>query len=262
MVSPGSDVDLNQLTFGPDNATLILAGGSSHVLVWPLPSRANSRVLTGHSNYVYPVAFSPDGGWFASAGWDGNIRLWETAHRQPIGSLPEKDLIIAAFSISPDGKLLASLEAGGHISLWEKASLQMVAHLPLSGAINRGLVHTLAFGPDSHLLYYGEGNRIRRWEVPAGRELEPLTVPYNGIRLVAFSPDGLRLAVGGYQSDVLIVEPETGQVVTKLEHPSSPIQFLTFSPDGKMFVTAGTSAAALGCQILRKGFQPYAAGCT
>ena len=61
----------------------------------------------------------------------------------------------------------------------------------------------------------------------------------SGVRVVAFSPDGPRLAAGGDDTKVVIVDSISGDTVAELSGFPGRIQSLAFSPDGRHLLTAG-----------------------
>src|SRR5579871_5702480 len=58
------------------------------------------------------------------------------------------------------------------------------------------------------------------------------------IRAMAFSPDGSRIALGGYGS-VTLRETATGRVVRRLEGSAGIVTALAFSPHGEILAAAG-----------------------
>lgn len=55
---------------------------------------------------------------------------------------------------------------------------------------------------------------------------------------VAFSPDGLRLAVGTETRNLHLVDPHTLELVRVMEGHTRPIEAVTFSPDGSMIASS------------------------
>ena len=64
-------------------------------------------------------------------------------------------------------------------------------------------------------------------------------MPLQDVRVVAFSPDGTRLAAGGDDSRVVIVDVASRELVAELTGFMGRIQSLAFSPNGRRLLTAG-----------------------
>lgn len=133
-----------------------------------------------------------------------------------------------------------------------------------------GYVFAVAFSPDGTTLATaggsntgnGEDHTVRLWNVADGTQLRVLTQPDSATD-VAFSPDGSRLAVGGWgdhaatiwnlQSGSKAVTVDVGTTGTSIAG-HNPVQDVAFSPDGRTLATrsadnkirlwdAGTGAA-------------------
>jgi WD40 repeat protein len=86
-------------------------------------SISDSKLLSGHQDFVRGVAVSPDGKWVASAGDDLAI-LWNAADGTPQFKFePESgNKKSCAVTFSPDGKTLAVRGFPGGVSIWNVAS--------------------------------------------------------------------------------------------------------------------------------------------
>ena len=72
----------------------------------------------------------------------------------------------------------------------------------------------------------------RRYILPAGAELVPQFGHSTGVRSVAFSPDGARIASGDLEGAIKLWDAASGKLLRTLEGHSKEVTSLAFSPDG------------------------------
>ncbi|MBL7044512.1 MAG: protein kinase, partial [Pirellulaceae bacterium] len=96
------------------------------------------------------------------------------------------------------------------------------------------------FSPDGTRLagYDGQARAVKVWDAATGKELLKFGVALS--KALAFSPDGTRLATGGF-GEVKIWEATTGDELLTLRGKSGPVAAATsvaYSPDGQSVATA------------------------
>jgi WD40 repeat protein len=73
---------------------------------------------------------------------------------------------------------------------------------------------------------------VKIWDVAAGKVLRTLAGHTDGVRGVAFSPDGRTLATGSEDRSVRLWNPATGHELAVLREKQH-VTGLAFAPDGK-----------------------------
>jgi len=111
-------------------------------------------------------------------------------------------------ALSPDGRLAAvsAYPREFLIRLQDVASGEKLRTLV---EVCVGSVSVIAFSPDARLLAISEDTAykpdvIHLFDVKAGKRIKAITTHKGLIASMAFSPDGKRLATGGWDSTVLI----------------------------------------------------------
>ncbi len=133
----------------------------------------------------------------------------------------------AAFS--PDGRRLASASDKKAVNIWDATTGQELFTLP-----DAGDVQCLAFGPaEGHRLATGDtSGTVKLWDTTTRRVDRTLRPDPAGVRALAFSPDGRRLALAGEKA-VQVWDATTGQLVHPLRGHDGWVVAVAFSPDGQ-----------------------------
>jgi eukaryotic-like serine/threonine-protein kinase len=274
--SNGGTAEIQSLAFSPDGRFLASAAGEEDgsedtVRVWEVASRRSlGKWKTGA---VTALAFHPEGHLLTVT--HSAVTLHEPATGKVLRSFPlgtaappsrphkRDDEEPEAAAVSPDGIRLAVAAADG-IWFWDLAR-------GLKGKVlnehARKDTNGLTFSPDGQrLASAGKDGAVEVWDLPkdchlppppdqppAGknpstevlyfREIEPtrstLRVLEEGVVRVAFSPDGLRLAVVGHDGSIRLWDAgASGQESRVFRGLSSRLGMrrLAFTPDGGQFL--------------------------
>jgi hypothetical protein len=153
-----------------------------------------------------------------------------------------------AVAFSPDGARLATAgvrfdKAGvgtaTEVKLWDSSTGQELSTIRPTYRYTR----FLAFGPGWRrlALTYEDGGVLEVWDVGAGQKLHEFRMPAmedsSNVRAMAFSPDGVHVALGFANGKVDVRNAENGRVEHALQGHAGIVDAVTFSPDGKRLVT-------------------------
>jgi WD40 repeat protein len=210
-------------------------------LAGPHPVRANC------------VAFAPDGQTLAVGSIGGSVWRWDGAGRTARRSLytsrtaenywneayataaaqrlfpvfPDRthDLVWQV-AYSPDGRWLAA--AGGGEVLLGEAGSDSWHSLPLE----HSQPQCLAFSPDGCTLATNHQTEVRLWDTKHAQLRRTLSGHRDTVRSVAISGDGLLLASGSEDGQILLWDLQTGQVRHTLLGHADAVTALVFTPNG------------------------------
>lgn len=160
--------------------------------------------FTGKSSaQISSLALSPDGSVAVTGDVAGEVQLWDIGAGTLKKSLPamEKEMILAT-AVSSDRRFAAALARSGVIRIWNLSDGQKVSEVKT----------------DYKPIYADELN--------AGDFVD------YGNGILAFSPDGLRLACGSG-----VWETATGKSLLAFAQPNVPYPWVAFSPDGRFLLS-------------------------
>ncbi len=170
---------------------------------------------------------------------DGMVRLWQLssgALLQEWQVFPEE---VEAVAVDGEGKHLAASSHKGGLAYWA------IRSEPRYFSRSRNSSATLAFAPDGLHLYGAGWFVLYRWNLRSG-ELEEIRTEHGGrINDIRFLPDGRRLASISRQTDssVLILDPQSGKTLQRLQKHDLCGAAVAVSPDGRFLATTSDDAS-------------------
>ncbi|HEY7427905.1 MAG TPA: hypothetical protein VH682_26975 [Gemmataceae bacterium] len=156
---------------------MLISGGYDRKLIWfDLDAGKQVRTVAAHEGWVRKLALTPDGKRVLSVGDDMLAKVWDAetgkllaTHAGHAGRTPEGFLsALYALAVSQDGKHAASGDRAGFVRVWDLNAGKCVADFRAAD------------------LYTFDAQKRSR--------------AIGGIRGLAFSPDGLQLAISGIGS--------------------------------------------------------------
>ena len=252
--------DINAIQFSPDG-TLLAVGTDMGVWLYDAKTGEEISLFAG---VCESIAFSPDGRFLVNSGgdyssglggsrWENSVELWEIATGQEV-PFPDMPPAAVALHFSEDGKSLISLRKSRDIisRLDIETGKQTISKL----GKGPGYVHpeVYALAEDKIAVGMRNGN-IALWDTKTGKKLstlrenvKTLEVPdemvgliedENSVFVLAFSPDGTRLASGNRDTTVHLWDlTHKTEPITLRRHTNEPTK-LAFSPDGKILASGG-----------------------
>jgi RNA polymerase sigma factor (sigma-70 family) len=238
--------DMFCLAFAPDGKSLAVAGADCVVSLFDSSSGKELRRLVGHQagkdphfRGVYQASFSPDGRTLLTQGSDEKVRVWDTRSGKELRQIDSRKWDM--WKLSADGKFLAVKKGG------EEKTLRMLD--AATGKEVRQLNHSaeagiMAFSPDSKTLAVacgtvGHPGRITLWELESSKEIGTHEGHLDAVFALAFSPDGKRLASGGYDKTIRLWDLASQKAIGEPLRLSTPIYELGFSRNGQTLISRG-----------------------
>jgi WD40 repeat protein len=252
----GHGAPLWAVAFSPDGRTVASGSGK-----WPYSNQAGHGELVlwdssdgrerfarrGLRGAVQCLAFSPDGRRLVTGSGlrapdlEGVITVWDASDGRVLLEHSVRGLSALSLAYGPDGRrILAGLGyfnslAGGHAELLDAADLKEVRRFPDAP----GGVTVAAFAPGGDEVALASSGRVDLWGLTDQSPARTLRAHEKWVYALAYSPDGARIATGGFDGLTLLWDRRTGGMIRKFEGHTSFVRALAFSPDGRRLLSGG-----------------------
>ena len=222
--------DLLSVARVPDTDQLWMGSSDFKLYVVDMANdKPTPEPLEGHASYVSGVVVIDDA--IVSAGWDRKLIWWDRTTRKPTRTVDAHQRWIRQLAVSIDRQRLATVSDDMSCKVWDAQSGKLVREL--SGHNKRvprydypNKLFACAFSPDGRFIAAAdELCQVVVWETETGKEASRIDAsdffthdwdrnnhPWGGLRTMAFSPDGGRLALGGMKNKDVAIIAGTGLV--------------------------------------------------
>jgi WD40 repeat protein/tRNA A-37 threonylcarbamoyl transferase component Bud32 len=236
------DAAVDCLAVSPDGSLIAVAATDELVHLFDTETGRSGSTLAGHTGFVSAITFSPDGARLAGAAEDGTVRVWLLDGSQPALTLRGHAGLVTGVAFDPDGTRLASTGEDGTLRLWDPLSGRDI--ITLSG--HEGIVTSVAYDAVGVTIATGAEDRtIRLWDAHEFFEVTRVdSAPRAGVRAIAVSPDGTRLATGHDDQRIDLRDSLSGEHLGALAAHTATIRALAFAPDGS-FLASGADDATV-----------------
>ncbi|MFG1997617.1 hypothetical protein ACGFNU_00545 [Spirillospora sp. NPDC048911] len=253
---------LNGLTFSPNGDRLATYGTDGVIRVWTTGSTSDPLVLRTHRGNPQGVTFGPDGRSLVTMDADGSLRQWDVSAGTPVLRGFPVDGVPKA--LNADGGIVASVPVSADslinardipIQVWNTTRDQA----PLNVKGPHDAAYLIALSSDGRKMAgVGSAGTLSLWDLTRGGA--PITVPaaFRGRPAsLVFSPDGKRLAVGGYAAEPRVWQLSPAGGLTRLqgwelEPTGRATGHVAFSPDGTRLADARNDHTVVVWDLARR----------
>ena len=214
-----------------DDLKVLIEGLAEGFRVWDLPSGQSVDVPNPDKTKSQAV-ISPDGGTFLAQGKQDSL-LWWNLHEP---SEPPRRVAGKAARFSGDGKILLTL-SDKSFNRWDAKTRAVVAEVTNNFTI--GFFSAVALSCDGTVLAIGSDpvhdpeNTIHLFDTQTGNLLGVCRGHTQGVRWLAFAPEGETLASVGDDSTLRFWNLRTQQELFSIRELANPARDIRFSSDGR-----------------------------
>jgi serine/threonine-protein kinase len=203
----------------------------------PFPPKKNAGPKTtfdAGKRDLLCVALSKDEKTLAAGFEDGSVLVWDVATRNAT-TLAGHKLPVRSLAFTPHGKMLLTgagelprPKAAGEVKLWDLATRKAEGNYDVGDI---GPVWAVAVSPDGRTIVAGGEAGIKPWEVRTGAvwRAQPTV---NGVRSLAFAPNGQNVAVAGDRAVVNVYTDDWHLRCHRTPYKHR-MEAICYSPDGE-----------------------------
>lgn len=189
-----------------DSNTLVMADGNGVAGVWDPTDGHKLRVFSGREVLrVAALSLSGDGHHLAIVTPNRHrLEIWDERMDHPSWSYgSEKDPPLKDVVLSPNGQYIASVSETGLKQLWDVKSNERL-RLPADYLAQDDVFadNGMAFSSDGTHLAIAFTKTVAVWDIV--KKTNPRLLPVGGVRTLAFSHDGKRLATGSFDGTLQV----------------------------------------------------------
>jgi WD40 repeat protein/uncharacterized caspase-like protein len=187
------------------------------------------------------LTLSPDGTQLMFVTEDSEVRVIDLSSGREVRrmKLPDDQIDSLQLSLTADGRLVAAGVRNKRFKLWDLTSKKDHELGPTSKDYPQ-----VKFSRDGRLLALSDSYTVKLWDTATLRELPAVKVPNSGAfpesdAFISFTEDGKRIATGGFDTDIIVWETETGKRVSNLIGRANMAYGVQFSADGNELTSGG-----------------------
>lgn len=224
---------VRSVSFHPGGKQLLTAGDDHRLIIWDLATGTIVKSIENPAGIVNKAFYLPDGKRFVSAGFDDKIRLYDAASGTIEHEFASSADDVRAVAVSPSGSQLAAAGRDGVLRLWNLADNKQIADVPA----HRMRIRVLAYSPDGEqMVTAGDDRKFFLWKNDGTRTATLAAPP--GRLMAATWLSNQRLAVGGSDNIIRVLDPATRQELQHLVGHTGSIAALDYFADAGLLVSS------------------------
>lgn len=222
--------DVSDVVFSPDSVWLGLSTVNGQALVYNLQTKQPRTLF--QTGLGYQIAFTPDSAYLVTCSSAGAVEVWSLASLRKTADLAGEGSGAISIAVSPSYVALG---------MTDRIAILSPDDEPVAEIESPGDHALLAFNADGSLLASSNSaGLIEVWKFENGNFSLVDSIRKDSVYSLAFSPNGLTLAVGS-RNNVYLVNPFTVKEIARIPHAGDVVG-LSYSVNGNVMATASLRA--------------------
>ena len=240
----GHTSGIGSINYSPDGQQLVSVSIDSGVYLWSISDGKRIHTI-GMDDSTSNGQFSFDGDWITAVGVeDGRyaVKVWEAKppYHERFFRPSDRELAAVTFSANSRYVVVAGAEGLLRVYDWQSDSKTSIGEL---GRHSIFVMHIAASPDGRYLASTGFDGSVKIWDATRLYEWQEGHVVYEGgasFFWVGFSSDSKRLAMGGRDGDIEILDVESGKTNVAIPHAhGDQVSCVCFNPNGKYIASCG-----------------------
>jgi len=202
------------------------------IRIGDVKSGKQERTIRGHGATIEAAALSKDGKTLVTASDDETAKIWDVAAGKDTQTLKGHTGAVIGVAVTGDGKKVATCSKDSTLKIWDAATGKELA----SFKVER-IVKVEVKNDEKGKKKEAPKDKDKK-EEPKTKQEKETKVLGREFTVVAFSPDGKRLAAGNLDGEIKIYDVDGAKEVRELKAPDG-VWALAFSPDGSKLASGG-----------------------
>lgn len=177
------------------------------------------KTTPGHSNRIFSVKFTKDENIIISGGWDNTVQIWDVRQGHAIRSIYGPHICGDALDMVNNEIVTGSWRPRDQLELWDFGTGEKITTIPWSnvGSTQACMLYAAQFSKEGNGRFIAAGgsgaNEAKVFDHASNDALVgTITGLSRGIFAVDFSPDNQKVAIGGGDACIRILDIESKHV--------------------------------------------------
>jgi len=234
---PGTVTPYTDVAWSADSVRIIASTNDAGVISFRTADNSVEATLR-HPQPVTKIQLHSNSSRCLTMSADNRIRLFDLPSAAPVRTIPSTTNILdACFDNDGSRVLVCADDARIHPMPGGGAPVVFSGH-------QLGVLQGEFSNDEKNVATVGGDATVRVWNAYTGTELWQGSDPKEGVRSVAYSPDGTMLAVGMSDSSVTVWDADSGNLLHQFYGIRGSVLHVEWSASGDMIAACGTDNAA------------------